>query len=87
MHVAHRRRTLKNINLVSCCLLDLQLAVEVEEYAIMELYSLSLTSRIETAGDVNKSRQTKSLAELTAVEQINYEQPYNLHHISSLLNS
>lgn len=37
MHVAHRRRTLKNINLVSCCLLDLQLAVEVEEYAIMEL--------------------------------------------------
>lgn len=86
MHVAHRRRTLKNINLVSCCLLDLQLAVEVEEYAIMELYQ-SLTSRIETAGDVNKSRQTKSLAELTAVEQINYEQPYNLHHISPLLNS
>lgn len=37
MHVAHRRRTLKNINLVSCCLLDLQLAVEVEEYTIMEL--------------------------------------------------
>lgn len=37
MHEAHRRQTLKNINLVSCCLLDLQLAVEVEEYAIMEL--------------------------------------------------
>lgn len=37
VHVVHRRRTLKNLNLVSCCLLDLQLVVEVEEYAIMEL--------------------------------------------------
>lgn len=44
----------------------------------------SNTYRIETARDVNKSRQTKSLAELSAVEQFNCGLPYNIHPLPSL---